>query len=110
MEDTEDVRRAGLDPGNIEGSLQQHGDKVATSVALEGVRVYMRNNPEGRVLMVSMQEDKLVGEAVSLYRQTAKKVDEDRFVDVVVSGGHGSTQPEELEAIRDFVLHDSPRD
>jgi len=99
------VMDSGFDPDNIDGILQQDSHvNYDDSPAYEGIRTYMERNSEGRVLLVSMEADELVAGAVGQYKRTAEGVDANRFTHIITPGGHGSTAPEELLAIKDFIL------
>ncbi|QQG41165.1 MAG: hypothetical protein HYV90_03225 [Candidatus Woesebacteria bacterium] len=72
------------------------------SYAFDSIKKYA-NEPNSKILMIKMKNDKIVGSVPDKYIESINETDPQKIEVLEVEGGHGSTTPEEVRKISGFV-------
>lgn len=103
----ERVKKDKVWSGSSEGILQKTGMDNGNSPATEGVQVFLKKNPKAEMMIIEMEKDSVINiggkTTVERYLDAGSAIDEKRVHYIKVPGGHGSTSPDEIKAIRKFL-------
>lgn len=95
--------------GGPEGVIRRYA--IDDSFAFESIERYAKNNPDGKVLIIEMEQDTLVvdkvGERKTLvptrYRERIEAISPEQVELIKVPGKHGATPSEEIRKIKEFL-------